>query len=463
MSLAACSKDDPTPSDKPSDKTEETQPAKPTRAELVDLTGYNNNNTKRGICYNSLNETVVELMTKGNVRWAYNWKNVSDYSYVGHDQSLKYMPMVWGPFTSTADIERGLKKSEGAEILLGFNEPMMTYSDGGCQISPKKAAELWPQVEELAETYNLKIASPALTYGYQSIEGKVYGTPESWMDAFIKEYKTMNGKEPRYDYLALHSYMNWSEAVIGYVDKYAKMYNRKVLLTEFCAWGHNSDEWDDIAKLEKEKYKNFSFQQMTMTQKIEAMDQDDNIAAYAWFMADGNSDKEPWNALFENEKLTRLGNIYSYLSDHNTEKYYKPGCFIPAIQYVTSSNYNGNAAKKYDTYLLFANNTDSEFSKVIPVEVRNMTEGRFMDYQIDVPEDGRYKVTLRYRADDAITIKLSTDNGATKSRGLSTTYSEWRDQEISIQLKAGKQTLTIAASGTANDVRLCCWMFEKEN
>ena len=49
-----------------------------------------------------------------------------------------------------------------------------------------------------------------------------------------------------------------------------------------------------------------------------------------------------------------------HLSDHNTEKYYQPGVFVPAVQYVSSSNFYSKASKKYDTYLLFGKNTDAK-------------------------------------------------------------------------------------------------------
>lgn len=479
LTLTACGKDDPTPSapnngnnqagntevtdtvtiDTPNDKPDDT-PQEQTRADMVDLSGYDNAKCKRGICYNKLNEDVVGMMTSGNVGWSYNWASKSDYPFVGAKQEMKFAPMIWDDFRTTTDIESNLKRNPGAEILLSFNEPMMTSKDGGCQMTPKRAAELWPEVERIAEEYGLKIVSPALTYGYESIGGKVYGTPEAWMDAFVSEHKNLYGREPHYDYLGLHSYMNWPEAVVGYVDKYAKRYGVKVYLTEFCAWGHNSDAWDDIYQLEKNKYKDFSYQRMTMTQKIEAMDQDDNVAGYAWFMADGNKDKEPWNALYSGNELTTLGKIYSYLSNSNKEKYYEPGKYIPAVQYVSSSNYNNEASKKYDTYLLFDDNTDSEFAEVIPIELKNLVSGRFVNYQIDVPTDGEYAFTLRYLSNGQMDVKITAD-GKTTSQSAASTNGEWTDQTIVVALKSGKQTVKIAANGTAKDVRLCCLMFEK--
>ncbi|MBP5318266.1 MAG: hypothetical protein J6Y77_02560 [Paludibacteraceae bacterium] len=433
------------------------------RSQLLDMSGYHDPNfVKRGTCFNNLPQTVADTLTRGALRWGYNWAASPSGSYIGKGRMLNFYPMQWGAFSALTGLESSLK-SRGADIILGFNEPMMTGRDGGCAMTPKRAAELWPQLEELALKYHVKLASPALTYGYEAIEGVKYGSPEAWMDKFISEYKKLyDGRTPRFDYLVLHSYMNWPAAVDGYVSKYAKRYKVKVLLTEFCAWEQGSDPWNNINNLEKTLFPDFSFQQASMTQKVEAMDQNPNVAGYAWFNAPGSANSIPWNAVYTGSRPTELGKVYAYMSTSNTEKYYQMGVFIPAAQYVTSSNYDKSLSDAFANRIIYGASTDTEFREVLPVELRRFMSPCFANYLINVPEAGNYTITLRFCSTGATTI-VATCGSSSVLAEMTSTNGQWVDRTFNISLPAGQQALQFAATGSHADVRLSCWMFSKAN
>ena len=413
---------------------------------------------KRGMCYEGMNSAEMTALASGTVTWAYNWtedpyrKNDSSVdTQIGPGKSLEFVPMVWGGSFDEAKLRSYLDAHAGVKYLLGFNEPMMTNTYGGCALTPAEAAALWPSVEQIADDYDLSLVSPALTYGFEEIGGTVYGTPESWMDAFIEAYKTANGRNPRFDYLALHSYMDYPSAVLGFCDRYAAMYGKKIFLTEFCAW--SADESSHLS---------LSGQITTMTQKIEALDQDDNVAGYAWFMSHGSVSSVPYNSVFQSYdgdgSLTELGKIYCYMSDHDTGRWYAAGEHIPAASYVSSSNYNTgvgtNASDglRYNTGLNIGCSTDGGVETVL--ELGTFTSGRFANYQITADKAGTYTLTLRYLSDDEQKFAAFVNGSEVGSSRLSSTGSSWKTASFSVDLAAGQQILQLASAGGADTVKL---------
>jgi hypothetical protein len=421
---------------------------------------------KRGMCYEGMNSAEMTALASGSVTWAYNWtedpyrkNNSSVDSQIGPGRELEFVPMVWGGTFDEVKLRSYLDSHTGVKYLLGFNEPMMTGTYGGCALSPADAAALWPAVEQIADDYDLSLVSPALTYGFEQIDGTVYATPESWMDTFIMAYQTANDREPRFDYLALHSYMDYPSAVLGFCDRYAEMYGKKIFLTEFCAWSANETP-----------HLSLSGQITTMTQKIEALDQDDNVAGYAWFMSHGNVTSVPYNSIFESYdgdgNLTELGKIYCYMSDHNTGKWYAEGDVIPAASYVSSSNYNtgvGTEASdglRYNAELNIGCCTDTGGKTVL--EIGRFTSGRFANYQIVVDFSGTYTLTLRFLSDNEQKFEAFVDNSTVGSSKLGSTGSTWKTASFTVDLAAGRQILQIASAGDADTVKLGWLEFDRQ-
>ena len=437
---------------------------------------------KRGVCFNNLSAAqVTSLMGGGNVTWAYNWGETpvnttgNNPAKIGTEGSLAFMPMTWGSNFSEAKLREYLdsvndEDKESVKCLLGFNEPNLGANVGGCAMLPDEAAELWPTLEKIVEDYGLLLASPAMQYSGETLSnGKVYSTPESWLNEFIDSYRENNdGKNPRMDYIALHSYMMWPGSVTeGYCDKYAKMYNRKVLLTEFCSW--NDDEGiGNNPKIQRQK----------TSQKIEAMDQDPYVAGYAWFQADGNAVARPWNCLFTDtfkSELSDLGAIYAYLSCYDTEKYFEAGEKIPAASYITSSNYEKNAKDPFAYgQLTFRKNDDedeTEGKSVAPLAIIDFGKNylsdadkdkfqHYMNYQIKADAEGKYYFSIRYKSTADQQIQIGGVSGV-----LENSNGAWTTKKAAVSdvnLNAGNNNIRLGhVRGESSTI---AWIsFEKQN
>ncbi len=414
-------------------------------------------NSKRGVCYNNLSTTQINLLKDGYVSWAYNWGKTPGNASIGKSGGLAYMPMFWGAPSDSdvAAVREYLNTNPSVKYLLGVNEPNMGTNEGGCYMLPSQVAEIWPKLETIAQDYNLYLVSPAMTYSGATLsDGKVYGNPEDWLNAFINEYKSRNGgREPRMDFIALHSYMAWPSAVLSYCNKYYKMYGKKILLTEFCAWWDEGQTIDELWQAEK------------LSQKIEAMDHDDAIEAYAWFKADGDVGKRPWNSLFESNKtsLSLCGLIYTYLSANDKDKAFAAGEGIPAVSYISSSNYNmsigkdSSDANRYNTPLKFDFSNDPRSYQTIQLMMSKFTNGAFATYKIAPATEGKYSLIIRYLSDAEQTISVNGKNYTLKS-----TNGGWNSYSIPVQLKAGKQDLKISSSGKAKNVSIAWLCYKKD-
>lgn len=273
---------------------------------------------KRGLCFEKLNEAEIKVLASSDVTWVYNWGThpSAKEDELFQKYGIEYIPMQWGRCTdqSIAELREYYTNHPDCKYLLGFNEPNLGAGVGGSGIPPADAARDWPKLEALAQEFGLKLVGPALQYsGERLSDGKVYGTPKAWMDAFIDAYKKQNGgREPHYDYFCLHCYMNWPAAQEGYLKEYyngASAYNKPVWLTEFCAWEYNNGGQNE----------SMAAQTSSMAQKVKFMDGYEGVARYAWFMSSQHTNDIPFNSLFtsvnSDGSLTSLGQSYLNLGN----------------------------------------------------------------------------------------------------------------------------------------------------
>lgn len=277
---------------------------------------------KRGLCYNSLNEAEIKVLSKSAVSWVYNWGTnptaTEDELFTKY--GIEFYPMQWGlsDSKSLARLRAYYKKHPECKYLLAYNEPNLGGGVGGSAITPAAAAKDYPNLEKIAEEFKLYLVGPALQYSGEKLsDGIVYDTPKKWMDAFIAEYKKLWGKEPRYDYFCLHCYMNWPSAQSGYLKEYydgASAYHKPIWLTEFCAWEYNNGGQNESV----------SAQTSSMAEKVKFMDSYEGCDKYAWFMSWQYTNKIPFNSLFVNKnadgELTSLGKSYMSLSESDLKE-----------------------------------------------------------------------------------------------------------------------------------------------
>lgn len=397
---------------------------------------------KRGISENNFTyEAEVNALAKG-VTWYYNWgqtPSANVRNVVGPNKDMEFVPMIWnasldasGKLTNVSALVNYLEKNPGVKYLLGFNEPNFKAQ---ANMLPADAAKAWRAVEALAEKYKLSLVSPALNYSGEALsDGRVY-QPNEWMDAFIAAYKSQNGgAEPRMDYVALHSYMNSPTAMMGYVENFAKRYNKKVWLTEFCSW---EGQVDSIS------------QQNALVQKLNMLEQSEYVFRYSWFKAKGSATNPYFRLLINPNIITKnpavgtlsnAGQFYVNLSGYDKNKYYLPGEKILAKDY-TFANTSGLQL-----------NTDEAFM-LSTVVVSSFDLGAKLEYQVEVPADGIYNLEIRMSGRKFLQlpkIGIYVDGSSSaavqqemKDTGATSSDDRWDTQTIAVPLSAGRHTLQL--------------------
>ena len=426
--------------------------------------------SKRGMCYNSFTEDEVKVLEDSNITWAYNWYQNPGKDKIGPDHKIEFMPMIWGAGEDFDDMVTRTKEylaaNKNIKCLLGFNEPMMKAQYGGCALTPKEAAEKWPVLEQIAEEYKVELAGPALTWGFEPLsDGKIYGAPEAWMDEFISEYKKLNkNREPRYDYIVLHSYMDYPSAVMWFCSTYGNRYNKKVLLTEFCAWDQDPNQIPHQDKNE---------QITAMTQKVEAMDTEEIVEGYAWFMSHAEAEKIPYNSVFTKKgsdgSLTDLGKVYLYMTDVSRNRTFTTKEIIPAYEYASSSNYNTTVGEKCDDGLRFntpvgimpaTDRGDKKLYKKIPLELGNFSNKRFANYKVNIPSSKKYTVSLRIMTDREELYIISADGKEIVQKEIPSTKGKWKTVTLEAELNEGIQEIQIKTLGNARTAKFYWFTIE---
>lgn len=389
---------------------------------------------KRGFGENNLIKEELNAMLPGN-SWFYNWGNAPEAAIadlVGSDKGMEFVPQAWSAYNANT-LREYYKTHPNDKYLLGFNEP--NFPDQANML-PTEAAEKWHELEALADELGLTLVAPAMNYaGAPLKDGKVWG-PTEWFDAFIAAYKAKYGKEPRYDYTAIHAYMPNAAGTMDFVNKFAERYGKEVWLTEFCSWESNETA---------------ESQMKSMIDKVKQLELSDNVYRYAWFMLrQRQNNKTPYYDLVFNPTkniakgtLTNLGFAYVHMSSFNKEKFYDLGEAIPSNGFIDCNLTNiqesadPRALDKTELYL----------------EQNNQSA----TYQVNVPEDGTYKLVIRYARDggDGLTARIhildQDGNYLARRQDVEATkgWTNYVAKTFDVTLKAGKQNITIKKASFA--------------
>lgn len=378
---------------------------------------------KRGVCTNFSSDPMVGLMGPG-ISWVYNWAHsrLSDHHKKQLDDAeVQFIPMVWSGNANTDNLIYHKNNVPGLEYVLGYNEPNLTDQ---ANMTPAQTAAIWPQLKAAAQAAGLKIISPAVNYG--TLPG--YSDPVVWLDEFFKQPGVSIDD---IDGIAVHCYMSSAGAVKSFIGKFDK-YNKPIWLTEFCAWDKGTNADSQTAFLSD------------ICQYLEA---DPRVAKYAWFK-DINGASTPSGLAHPSYDLIEKGNpmgltvageVYVNMSSLDKETYYAPGEIIPAEHY-SGSNITGSA-NPADAVRLRPT-TDAYGI----LDVSNFAAGRWIEYNIDVPQDAVYRFDIRYSTQRATQVVISSDGKDIRSVTLPVTTSNlpWMTYPVALRLKAGKQVVRIA-------------------
>ncbi len=255
---------------------------------------------KRGIAYDLPSAGDAQVLSPG-VSWWYNWginPNSGIPSNYNSAYGLTYYPMLWDANFNKAGAESFIKAHPEIKYLLVLNEPNVSgqakcgNNTGYCK--PADAAALWPQFEAVAADTGTQIVGPQITYGTDP----TYGSPITWMDAFISAYQNNNGgRSPRIDYLGFHWYDYGLASQLDNLKKYGK----QIWVTEFANW-HNGDGSAQIDTLAKQEAQ---MQDMVNTCETRA-----DVFRYAWFTGRVSPDPHYDSLLGASGQLTDLGKYY---------------------------------------------------------------------------------------------------------------------------------------------------------
>ena len=411
--------------------------------------------SKRGLGWHEASqpftEAVIQKLAPG-VAWVYNWGQapVGRPASLGSGKSVEYVPMCWDNNFDETKLREWLNGNPGTKYLLGYNEPNFSAQSN---MTPQQAATAWPRLEAIAAEYGLKLVAPALNFTGEKVGGRTW-SPYEWLDEFVRVYP-----DARMDCLALHCYMNMSSSLNWFATEYfysdlfnpskTDVYGRypnlaayltkykeanghypRMMLTEFCAWENNGT------------IKNVDFQLDQMTQKVQYLEKSDLVEAYAWFIGNSNARNYPYMSLQQtnsaSSELSELGKVYVYMSAFDTEKFYTPGEIIAAKDYVDAT-LDGQQVK-------LRSNTDAASEQVLQVEFAPSASAT---YQVEVPFDDTYTLSLRMKSDVDNAVRVYCD-GINSAKlyydgTLPSTSGAWKEQTIEFKksLTAGRHTIML--------------------
>lgn len=248
---------------------------------------------KRGVAYGYHSKADMQVLAPA-VSWWYNWAHEPDEGLkpdVYKTLGVEYVPMVWGG--GGLDTAQAAKIAgeipEGAQFLLGFNEPNFGAQ---ANLSAAEAAALWPLVEEVADARGLALVSPAVNF----CGGACQETdPFKYLDDFFAACAGC-----RVDYVGFHIYTacqgdgnNKAQWLINHVETYKDRFDKPLWLTEFAC--------DNAGSLAE--------QAAFLVDAVKYLENEPRIARYAWFS--GRADNVPNASLLGADGvLTELGQAY---------------------------------------------------------------------------------------------------------------------------------------------------------
>ena len=367
---------------------------------------------KRGLAVNPQGSNLftnadLSVVSPG-ISWFYNWATTPVDPIDNLD--VDYVPMAWCYYDDLETMLRTyLETRPNVKYILGYNEP---DHGGQANMTPEKAVEHWHIIEKVAEDFNLKIVSPV-------VAGNI-----NWLDRFFELCP-----ECRVDYIGVHVYVRDLATFQSVISQYYK-YNKPLWLTEFC-----SCLWESWCGALPWGANVFEIQRKLLVETVDWLETNDKIYRYSWFLSKGKADPAEGELGYqileeETSELTDLGKVYVNMSSYDKDFYHTTAQRIEAEHYISMKDVS-----------LFA--TDDESGQL---HASSLSTNSQLNYQIDVPKTGEYFLNVRVAGNQASQLLLLNENAvlfSPKMVDIPNTNGVWKTVSISVNLTAGKQTLSI--------------------
>lgn len=363
---------------------------------------------KRGLGYGYHSPKDMEVLASG-VSWWYNWHFLPDEKVRDtHKQSnVAYVPMAWNGDFDAEGMINYLESNPDVEYLLGFNEP--NFIDQA-NMTPTAAAARWPELEAIADQYDLKLVGPAVNYCGNCVSegGVTYTDPIQYLDDFFEACV-----DCRVDHIAIHWYgcggLEW------YIDLFKK-YGKPIWVTEIACW-----DQDNITLDQQKSY---------LVNVVDLMENDPFVYKYAWFIGRGGGPHI--SLLGDDGELTELGELYVNMPIHDTTHY------EPLPTRIEAENYQRMWGIQLE---LTADQSGL-------INVGYIDDGDSIVYQVEVTRAGNYTFDWRYAGTARGAVNLLVNGVQDHVVELAPTggWQNWKTLEDSLFLDSGKHQITLAVT-----------------
>jgi hypothetical protein len=363
---------------------------------------------KQGVGYGYHSAADMNTASEG-VSWWFNWAAQPDVAIrtTYSEYNVDFAPQAWNA-AGIAGVNTWVMQDDKIKYLLGFNEPNFKAQ---ANMTPTQAAAAWPQLQAIADQYNLKLVSPAVNYCGECVSenGIIYYNPFDWLDDFFTACVGC-----RVDYIALHWY-GGGNSMTGYIND-ARKYGKPIWVTEYANWE---------AGVTAQGQKNY------LAGTTNFLERDPDVYRYSWFIGRGaGANVYPYIDLYgASGQMTPLGQLYLDIPVYDSSFVNEVPGRIEAEEYYKQSGIFGELTNDADGFMNIGY-TDS---------------GDWMNYKISVAESGEHQLTTRYAGTAAGKFDVYIDDVKETTVNTANTggWQSWASVTNSVNLEAGEHIMKL--------------------